>query len=429
MESGRKHSFQPGIERLEERTLLASHLTASLSEGLLRIEGTRHSDRIIVREVNNQIGVDGVFIRAGGRVRASVSASSVSRIEVNGLGGNDVIDLDSQAHGGQPLRQSAILSGGAGNDTIHGGRENDRILGGPGNDTLFGGGGNDFLDGGTGNDRIDGGGGNDTLLGGNGNDTLYGRAGNDVLFGGKGNDGLFGGDGNDRLDGGPGRNVLSGEGGNDFLTARSARDRIDGGTGRDTARLTSASLPRAVGGQGAGLVRGIEFFVPRGAGRPATPPGSPTPPGNLKTGPFQAQVDRIISRTDAYRASNGLSQLTLDSRLTAAAQYQADYMARTGDYSHVDLDGRTLPDRVQAAGYSFSWVGENIHLYDPAIGRTLGIDRYYSLDQLADYYFDGWQVSPEHNANLLSPHAINVGVAISRAASGQLYAVMVLGHP
>ena len=104
-------------------------------------------------------------------------------------------------------------------------------------------------------------------------------------------------------------------------------------------------------------------------------------------------------------------------------------MARTGNYSHVDLDGRTLPDRVHAAGYSFSWVGENIHLYDPAIGRTLGIDHYYPPDQLADYYFDGWKVSPEHNENLLSSRAVNIGVAISRASSGQIYAVMVLGQP
>src|SRR5438477_11751107 len=122
MQSERKHSFQPSVERLEERTLLASHLTASLSGGLLRINGTSHGDQISVREVNNQISVEGVFIRAGGRERASVSASRVSRIQVNGLGGNDHIDLDSQAHGGQPLRQSTLLSGGTGNDIIHGGR-------------------------------------------------------------------------------------------------------------------------------------------------------------------------------------------------------------------------------------------------------------------------------------------------------------------
>src|SRR5205085_10329253 len=126
MDSARKHSFQPSVEGLEERTLLASHLTATLSEGLLRIGGTSHGDQILVREVNHQISIDGVFIRAGRRLHESVSAASVNRIQVNGLGGNDTIDLDSHAHGGQPLRESAMISGGTGNDTIHGGAGKDR---------------------------------------------------------------------------------------------------------------------------------------------------------------------------------------------------------------------------------------------------------------------------------------------------------------
>src|SRR5262245_56118197 len=232
MESGRKPPFQPGVECLEERSLLAAHLTASLTGGLLRINGTNQSDQILVREVGNRIAVDHVFIRAGGRLRTSVSAASVSRIEVRGLGGNDRIDLDSQAHGGQPIREPAVVWGGLGNDTIRGGAGNDRILGGPGNDVLYGGAGNDILDGGAGNDRLDGGAGNDTLLGGPGNDTLRGGAGNDRLFGAAGNDSLSGGAGNDRLDGGTGRNRLAGGGGNDFLTSRSGRDRLDGGPGR-----------------------------------------------------------------------------------------------------------------------------------------------------------------------------------------------------
>ncbi|HKB41116.1 MAG TPA: hypothetical protein VKD72_32105, partial [Gemmataceae bacterium] len=130
MESGRKHPFQPGVECLEERSLLASHLIASLTGGLLRIEGTNQSDQIIVREVSNRISVEHVLIRAGGRLRASVSAASVSRIEIRGLGGNDRIDLDSVAHGGQPIREPAVIWGGTGNDTIRGGAGNDRIYGG-----------------------------------------------------------------------------------------------------------------------------------------------------------------------------------------------------------------------------------------------------------------------------------------------------------
>jgi uncharacterized protein YkwD len=137
----------------------------------------------------------------------------------------------------------------------------------------------------------------------------------------------------------------------------------------------------------------------------------------------------VIALTNAHRASYGLPPVTVDGRLTAAAQYQADYMASTGVYAHTNADGRTLPDRVLAAGYPFAWVGENIHLYDPSVGRTLGIDRYYPPTALDGYFFDGWQVSPEHDANLLSPHAVNVGMAVAQAASGGIYACMVLGQP
>src|SRR5262249_57916679 len=107
MESGRKHPFQPGVECLEERSLLASHLIASLTGGLLRIEGTNQSDQIIVREAGNRISVEHVLIRAGGRLRASVSAASVSRIEIRGLGGNARLDLATVAPGGQPTREPA----------------------------------------------------------------------------------------------------------------------------------------------------------------------------------------------------------------------------------------------------------------------------------------------------------------------------------
>jgi len=103
-------------------------------------------------------------------------------------------------------------------------------------------------------------------------------------------------------------------------------------------------------------------------------------------------------------------------------------MARTSHSSHANPAGG-LPDRVRASGNSSARVGENIHHYDPALGRTRGIDRHYTPGQLAEYFFDGWRVPPEQKANLLSPHAIQVGLALARAASGKIYAVLVLGQP
>jgi uncharacterized protein YkwD len=379
MHDGRKPSvqFRPTLECLEERTLLAAHLTASLSGGLLRIDGTNHADTIVVREIHNRVSVDGVTINVAGHRQASVSAASVRRIMIHGNGGDDRIFLNSQAVRGQQALTMPI--------TVWGGAGNDLIVGGAGNEQLHGGGGNDII---------------------------YGGAGHDLLDGGPGNDILVAGSGNTVLDGGTGRNLLIGGPGTNTFLSHSARDRIVLGRGHNVVHRVHRFAGTATTGPGGPI-----------HGQTVTPPLSPTPAVG-----FQAQVNELIALTDAYRIANDLGALRVDPRLMASAKYQSDYMARTGDYSHVNLDGRNLGDRVRAAGYPFAWTGENIHLYDPSIGRTLGIDRYYPPSELAHYYFDGWVASPEHNANLLSPNAVDVGVAIVRAPSGLIYATMDLGR-
>lgn len=377
MPTGRKHSFQPGLECLEDRTLLAAHLTASLTSGLLRIDGTAGADTIVVRDIHNQISVDGVKIGVAGRAESRVSAAAVSRIEVFGESGNDRIFLNSDAVRGQQALTKPV--------TVWGGSGNDLIVAGAGNETIYG---------------------------GDGNDTIYGGAGNDRIYGEGGDDRIVAGSGNTVIDGGPGRNLMVGGRGNDVFFSHSPGDTIVPGSGhtvihRDYATPAHARAPVHVHVP----VHGLDF----------SPAPAPTP--------FQQQVDQIIAMENAYRASQGLNTLTINSKLMAAASYQADYMARTGDYSHINLDGRGLPQRVEAAGYSFAWVGENIHLYVPSIGRTTGLSQYFPPSELAQYYFEGWQVSPEHNANLLSPHALQIGVAIAQAPNGNIYAAMVLGHP
>lgn len=81
--------------------------------------------------------------------------------------------------------------------------------------------------------------GDNTLNGTNGNDVIYGSAGDDHLYGGAGNDTLYGGAGNDYLDGGTGRDILHGDTGNDTLVYDAQDILIDGGTGADTLLFTS----------------------------------------------------------------------------------------------------------------------------------------------------------------------------------------------
>lgn len=48
--SATRHQFRPQLESFEERSLMASGITASFSQGVLSIMGTSACDRIIVNE-------------------------------------------------------------------------------------------------------------------------------------------------------------------------------------------------------------------------------------------------------------------------------------------------------------------------------------------------------------------------------------------
>jgi Ca2+-binding RTX toxin-like protein len=138
--------------------MLASHLTASLTDGVLAIEGTVNADRIDVRQDADQISVFGIQIQTASGPVAKVGADAVTSVQVVGLGGNDLIRLN---RGTEPLLKTTKVRGGAGDDIL---------IGSSGDDALYGEDGHDVLRGNPGNDRLDGGPGNDQLIGGRGND-------------------------------------------------------------------------------------------------------------------------------------------------------------------------------------------------------------------------------------------------------------------
>lgn len=214
---------------------------SSVSGGLLKVRGGKHSDRITVECRNGSVKVNGKDPRTG-----AVACSRVSEVDVTSGPGNDRVDLSGVGpdsgfgqrdlpggfgHGtgcGVQLGDGNdtysggkscfnLVFGGRGSDRISGGNGRDELVGGADNDTLAGGPGNDILVGNSGRDRLKGGAGDDLLSGNSGNDVLIGGAGNDELGGGLGDDQLFGGPGDDRLIGGPGKDTLSGGTGNNTL--------------------------------------------------------------------------------------------------------------------------------------------------------------------------------------------------------------------
>ena len=264
------------FENLEPRKMLAS---VTFDNGQLAVAGTQGDNTIVLTVLATnevEVEIDGVIV-------ATENAEEVESIIINGLAGNDVIDLSQSDFSSTSPAIEITVRAGDGDDTIFGSPLDDSIYGDDGNDEIYGGGGNDFLVGGgwaigdvnrdgqvnfsdiasftdllstgnyefeadinqddvvsfldiqpfiallqdppaplnDGNDLIHGGGGNDTIHGNDGDDTLLGNEGDDVISGDLGSDSIYGGDDGDTIDGG---------GGNDFLLGG---DGIVGDVNRD----------------------------------------------------------------------------------------------------------------------------------------------------------------------------------------------------
>jgi len=212
------------IEACEPRRLLShggAMGAATLTDGLLTVTGTRHSDEIMVSVDGTDATKLDVVIN-GTQVNQVVLAD-VTGILVNGGNGNDHITIENT------LMIPATLMGGDGKDKLNGGAGDDVLEGDNGKDALSGGDGNDSLSGGRANDQLDGGNGDDVMSGGKGNDNLMGDADTDTMAGGIGDDTLSGGDGNDLVEGDSGDDSLDGGTGDDIVTGNTGHDHFSSG--------------------------------------------------------------------------------------------------------------------------------------------------------------------------------------------------------
>jgi Ca2+-binding RTX toxin-like protein len=150
------------FEALEKREMMAASILASFnpSERVLSIEGTPGNDTILVQNHSDRISISGSAIQtiSGGVVTYadSISAASISRIEIKSLDGNDSIRMQESGTLTKPAIPMYIW-GGLGNDFIKGGSAADRLFGEGGNDYVYGEAGNDLVYGGDGVDVLDGG--------------------------------------------------------------------------------------------------------------------------------------------------------------------------------------------------------------------------------------------------------------------------------
>ncbi|MEV6881568.1 CAP domain-containing protein [Streptomyces sp. NPDC051135] len=121
--------------------------------------------------------------------------------------------------------------------------------------------------------------------------------------------------------------------------------------------------------------------------------GSGAGSGSGTTGGAEAQVLALVNEE---RAAAGCSPVTANDRLTRAADDYSDVMASSGVMSHTGPDGSTMTSRVEAAGYQWSTLGENI-----ARGQAD-----------AASVMDSWMNSPGHRANILNCSFKELGVGV-----------------
>lgn len=138
-----------------------------------------------------------------------------------------------------------------------------------------------------------------------------------------------------------------------------------------------------------------------------TPTRAPSPIPSPNVG----ITDQVLTLTNQYRASNGLSPLAMNTRLTSAAQTYAELMAGQGFFSHTSPDGTTPGDRILSSGYNWSSYGENI-----AMG--------YSTP---DAVMQAWINSAGHRANILNAGFRDLGIGYAKDGSGAAYWVQDFG--
>lgn len=119
---------------------------------------------------------------------------------------------------------------------------------------------------------------------------------------------------------------------------------------------------------------------------------TPTPRAEALDGEEAAVLEMINS----YRVANGLTPLSIDSRLNDVARWMANDMASNNYFSHTDSLGRDPFTRMDQLGYAVNtWRGENL------VAGT----------QTAAASFEMWRTSQGHNANMLGPNYTSIGIA------------------
>ncbi|MYV72429.1 CAP domain-containing protein [Streptomyces sp. SID1046] len=143
-----------------------------------------------------------------------------------------------------------------------------------------------------------------------------------------------------------------------------------------------------------------------------TPPAQPKPakppvetkkpqapqPSRTAAPPATGSVAQVLALVNQERAAAGCSAVSLNAKLTKAAQDHSADMASHSNMSHTGSDGSDPGARITRAGYTWSTYGENV-----AYG--------YSTPEKV---MEGWMNSQGHRENILNCSFKEIGIGLAQ---------------
>lgn len=111
----------------------------------------------------------------------------------------------------------------------------------------------------------------------------------------------------------------------------------------------------------------------------------------------------LLQYTNDYRVRSNETALSIDAKLTAAAQAKADDMVKNNYWSHTSPSGQSPWSFITASTYEYQQAGENLA---------------YGFADASDT-ITGWMNSPTHRDNILNTNFTNVGFGVASSPNFQ----------
>lgn len=132
-------------------------------------------------------------------------------------------------------------------------------------------------------------------------------------------------------------------------------------------------------------------------------PENNTPDNNGSSNSEHAFIKQVVDLVNAERAKEGLSPLTIDTKVQAAAQVRAKECEQS--FSHTRPNGSSFATALKEQNVSYRSAGENI-----AWGQ-----------RSPEAVMNAWMNSSGHRANIMNPNFTTIGVGYYQNANGTNY--------